>query len=695
MARMMAVLIGGVLLGILGMLAVDRFGSPDTLPAGQIARDIADVPKIAEAVAERLRDERYTSLVSIKEIIALPTDFARSEALHALAGRSDSAGVQNLIFQANRIADDVERVSLLAILFSRLTEIDPHSALALARTEDIKGMKAIEQTVWRTWARKDLDDALFAAKAQASLEHQNSAAQSLYAAFGYMGNETTDRIEAELGIGPDRQTRGRYLYQLADRSPADAIAYINALERGTEQQEYVSWLAYYVSLRDPAVALRYADLFAVASDGRQYSNIINSSIARENPQAVIERWLAGDRSERSNRGFYSAISALASADLDAAKAYFSRARSSDDRRMFGSAIASEMARTDPAEAIEWARANDKEGFPYLQMSVLGRIAQTDPQLALTEALATPNAQVRSSMISNVLQHIAQDSPAVAVAYLDQIEDKQQKLEASQSLASSWVRHDPDAAIDWILSQDKETAAQMVQIALGRLLHSDLDAAIRLLPRVDEDNQEFMRQQIAQSLATSRSPAEAQAFIRQFAGQPGYDQLQASLISGLAQTDVLMAKQLADQLADGSARNRAYVQVIAQRAQTNPEQAMSWLRGISDESLRGVAAGQLAAQWYAQDPAAAARWVTGLPAGSSRDDAIVQMSSQWQTPTAEQQQLIASIEDQDKRGQAKIRQIYTLMRTNPARARELLQDEDIPSYQRQRIETMLSQLGSRY
>jgi len=36
-----------------------------------------------------------------------------------------------------------------------------------------------------------------------------------------------------------------------------------------------------------------------------------------------------------------------------------------------------------------------------------------------------------------------------------------------------------------------------------------------------------------------------------------------------------------------------------------------------------------------------------------------------------------------------------MRRNPARARELSQDEDIPSYQRQRIETMLSQLGSRY
>jgi hypothetical protein len=691
----MAALIGGILLGILAMLAAARFGSSSNQSPDEIVRDIADVPKMAQAVAEKHRDEQYTSLTSVEEVIALPTEFARSEALYVLAGRSDSAGVQNLIFEANRIADDVERVSLLNILFFRLAETDPLSALALARTGYFNGIKSIERTVWRAWARKDLEDALFAAKTQTSMAHQNSSAQSLYAAFGYMGNETTERIEAELGIGPDRSSRGRYLYQLADRSPAEAIAFINGLERGTEQRENVSWLAHYVSLQDPSAALRYADLFRVASDGEYYSRIINGNIARENPHAAIERLLANGNSGRSSGEYQSAMSALASTDLDAAKQYFEQARSSDDRMMFGSAIASEMAKKDPVGALAWARANDKGPFPYLQMSVLGHIAQTDPQLALTEALDTPNVQMRSQMVSMVVQHIARNDPADAVTYLDQVQDRQQKLEVTQQLASSWIQRDPEAAIDWILSQDKETAGQLVQMAALRLLDTDIDAAIRMLPRVGEQNQESMRQQIAQRLATSRSPDEAQSFIRQFVGQPGYDQLQASLISGVARTDVLMAKQLADQLADGNARDRAYVQVIAQHAQTNPTEAARWLRNVTDERMRGVAAGQLAAQWYAHDPAAAARWVTGLPAGSSRDDAIMQMSSQWRDATPEQEKLIASIEDRDKRGKAKIRQIYNVMRTNPAKARKLLEDEDIPSYERQRVETMISQYGSRF
>lgn len=687
MTRTMAALMGGVLLGILAMFAVARFGAPSVLLSDELFRDIADVPKMAQEVAEKHRDEQFASLTSVEALIALPTEFARSEAMYALASRSNSDGVQNLIFEATRIADEVERARLLGILFFRLAEIDPHSALALARTDYFNAMTSIERTVWYAWARKDLEDALFVASTQISIAHQKSAAQSLYAAFGFMGNETTERIEAELGIGPDRSTRGRYLYSLADKSPADAIAFINGLEYGKEQQEYVSWLAYYVSSRDPGAALPYADLFTIATYRKQYKNVINDNIARANPRAIIDRWLESGHSDPFSSEFHSAVSALTSTDVDAAKQYFELARSNDDRRTLGSAIAVELAKKDPVDALAWARANETKNSPILQRSVLLYIAQSDPQLALAKALETPNAQMRSNLVSNVVQHIAQNDPVAAVAHLDQIPDGQQKIESSQYLVSWWARTDPDAAIDWVFSQDKDTAGQMAQVVANRLLRDDIDAAIRLLPRMDEGNQESLRLQIAQRLAASGPPGEAQYFIQQFEGKPGYDQLQASLISGLAETDPPMAKQLADQLADGAARDRAYVQVISQHAQTNPIEATRWLSSVSDENLRGAATGQLAQQWYQYDPSAASRWVADLPAGSSRDDAIVQVSSQWRKSSVEQEQLIASIEDRDKRSQAKLRRIYNLMHTNPAKARKLLMDEDISSVQRQRAENV--------
>lgn len=301
MAKIIVAMIGGVVLGTLVTLAATQFESSSNTTPEDFVRDINVVPKMAQAVADKHRKEQYIHLTSVEAIIALPTAFARSEALYAIAGRSDAAEVQNLIFEGNRIADEVERIELHKILFFRLTELDPDSALALARVDDFKGIKPIEQVVWHTWARNDLDGALIAAKNQVSLVHQNSAAQSLYAAFGYMGNETTDRIEAVLGIGPSRASRGLFLYQLADRSPAVAIAFINGLERGIEQQEYVSWLAFYVSLSDAKAALAYAKLFAVALDATNYTTIINRLVASDNPRVTIERSLASGGISRRYR----------------------------------------------------------------------------------------------------------------------------------------------------------------------------------------------------------------------------------------------------------------------------------------------------------------------------------------------------------------------------------------------------------
>ena len=78
----------------------------------------------------------------------------------------------------------------------------------------------------------------------------------------------------------------------------------------------------------------------------------------------------------------------------------------------------------------------------------------------------------------------------------------------------------------------------------------------------------------------------------------------------------------------------------------------------------------------------------------RDDAIMSLASMWRSPTAEQQALVDSISDPEKRSQAKIRQIYNVARTNPTRARELLQDLDVSGYQRQRLESYLNQFGVR-
>lgn len=695
MIRTILILVGGTIIGAVAMLVFYKGGPIAHVPGQDATRDIIHVPILSQEVADKHRNEHYANLDTIQQAIALPTEFDRFAALYALAGRSDSAAIQTLIFEADRIGDDDQRSDALAVLFSRFAETDPQSALALAKIDKFKSDSTIEQIVWRFWGRYDLDAALDAAKSLVSTSQKNAAAQYLYAAFGFIGNDITSRIEAELGIGPDRATRRSYIYKLANESPAIAIEFINRLEIRDSRLRNINWLSRYLALRNPATALGYADLFDVASERKHFRNVISGTMAYDNPRDTIERLAASGSASLRDSAYRSAMRALVATDIVAAIRYFEQANSNEERQMWGSLIAIEMVPDDPAEALRWARDNESGPRPQIQMMVLRQIAETQPELALMEAQSIPSIDMRTMTVSSIIGVLAEADPANAAVFLEQIDDPNQKTQASQQLMYTWVREDQDAAIDWLLLQDEQTVSQMINNLGHSLVEHDVDAAIELLPKFRSQDQVGLRLQIASNLVTKRSPDEALRFITQFNEEPGYDQLQAALIAGVAQTDVVAAKQMAAQLTDKVARDTAYVQVIARRAQSNPTEAASWLNSIVDEGMRGAAAGQVASNWYTSDPVAAIDWLENLPTGPTRDDAIMNMSYRWGERTVDADQLIASIEDRGKRGQAKVRQIYGLMRTNPAEARKLLDESDIPAYLRTQAEAALSQDRARF
>ena len=695
MNKTLPLLGAGVLLGIIATLAITQASRTLAPSSGQVVRDIVDIPQMTETVAEQHRAEQYTGLDTIQEILALPTEFARSEALHVLAGRSAPGTVRNLVLEANRIADEMEREAVLIVLFSRLTELDPQAALLLSRDERFAGLASLEDTVWRVWARNDLDDALFAARTQTRFAEQRGAARSLYQAFGYLGNETTARIETELGIEPDRATRARYLYRLADQSPAEAITYINGLARDEERREAISWLAYYLSLGDPNEALRYADLFENAMEGARFTSILEGDILRSEPASAIEEMLAGSVDNRMWGQVQQAVVELASTDLDAVLGYYEQARSEQHRHILGAAIVTELAKRDPSAALAWARANDRGRMPVLAMSALQEIAKSDPQRALDEALAMSNFQTRSMLVGNVVQQAAMSDPTVAVALLEQIDDEEQRLAISQGLVQTWVQTDADAALEWILGQDKESSERLMMQAVNGLVHSDVDAAIRLLPKLGDRQQADARRRIVETLSRTRSIDEVQAFVLQYQGQPDYDQLQATAASAVAQYDTALARQLASQIQDRAVRDSAYMQIITQQADWNAAEALGWLEGVADETTRSRAVAQVAVGWYRQDPAAATQWIATMPQGAGRDGAILQLAGAWAEPTAQQTALIDGIGDPEIRSQAKLRQIYAVMRTDPDKARAMLDDEDISDQQRAEVEQMMSRSGLRF
>jgi hypothetical protein len=693
MYRLSIGLLCGALIGaLLTYVLVSPRGEP---PATDVIRDIVVVEKMTEAVAEEHRKDRYEALQSVEEIYALPSAFARAEALYALAGRSESGAVQNLIFEANRVADPEDRSGALNILFFRLTELDPQSALVLSRGDSLRGDRNQERRVWVSWARRDLNAAMAAAKADPSETARNFATQSMFLAFGYMGNETTALIEEEMGIEPDRSTRGRFIYRLADESPAKAIAFINQLESGTRQEEYVSWLAYYLAPRDPERALSYAVLFDSKRYQEAYESIVGSQVAIADPTVVMERLAAGDRSGLSRDEIYGAIRGIAKGDPDVAMAYYDQLQSTEEKYSLVDAIINSMANRDIDEALRWARSNETGTMPTPEMQVLRHIATRDLHRAIQEANNMADSGTRDSVLAEVIQIAAQRNPADAVKNMHLIKNPDLRDGAAQTAVHHWLRQDATEAVDWLLAQDADTANEYLGSPRS-IARYNVDAAIRLLPIVDEDKQRAWRNQIAKGIATTRSAAEAMAFIRQFEGQTGYGSLQASVISGVAQSDIVTARQMADQLPNGDAKDSTYAQLIQARSATHPQEALTWIELISSEQHRGRAAASVASQWHTRDAAAAQSWADGLPAGPVRDDAIVGLVSQWRNFGPEQESLLASISNKGKRSQAMLQHMYTVARRNPVRARELLEKAELADYERERVETYLNRIeGASY
>ncbi len=685
LAALAGLAVGAVLTWI--VVAPDEYRIDE--PTVEIVRDIQDVPKMSVVAAEKHREDRYEALQSIDQIYALPSEFGRAEALYALAGRSDSGGVQNLTFEANRIANSEERSGALNILFFRLAELDPQSALALTRTEYFRGDKNHERRVWISWGRRDLDGALAAANAESLSSRKSSAAQSLFVAFGYMGNEITDRIEKELGVKPDRNTRGQFIYRLADESPAKAIAFINAMETGVTQQEMVSWLAFHMARHHPESASSYSVLFDNSLYKVSYERIIASNVAAENPAQILDRMLASGRAGLSRSEIYSAMRGVARGDLDVAMSYYARMRTTEEKNFMADSIANALADKDVDAALAWARDNDSGDMPELEMQVLQHLARRDLARAIAETGNTANAQIRSNMLTTIIQAAARTNPQEAIEYLSLIEDPNTRDAVAQTTLSSWVRADSDAAVDWLLAQDRETAGQYLNGSARSFLRTSVDAAVRLLPLVDDRKQQNWRYEIARAMTTERTASEAMSFIRQFEGEPGYGNLQTAVIAGIAENDILTARQMADQLPNGDDKDNAYAQLVGARAASHPREAVAWLGLINDEAAKGRAAAGAASQWYRSDPAGAQQWVRNLPLGSMRDDAIAGLVNQWRDFGVEQEELISSMTDDGKRNQARVRQIYRVMQRDPARARQLLDGLDLPSHERQRIETALN------
>ncbi len=662
----------------------------ETLLTRKASQGISNVPTMSPAAADAHRENAFSAIRTIEDLLALPGDFARAEALYALAGRADSIKLHDLIFQADGILDVAERRGALTILFSRLTEMDPASALAMSRSPPFASEPRFETAVWQSWARLDLEAALGQAVMEDAARRHN-AAKALFAAYGYWGNDTTDYISRTLGMQPGTATLALYMYQVADRDPAAAVAYVNTLQDPGKQHEAATLLGSYLGQYDFQRATRVASLFEATYLRDAYESAVASAAAQSDPIATLDELLANPALSGRLAQVQSAMQALAERDIDQALAYLERVSNPEHREQLANSVALQFARSDPDRALAWAKENDRSEHASILSQVLSTIARENPELAVDEAQKLSSSMQKQHAFNMIAMLAVRHDPQQAVALLEHVDQPADRNMIAETIARSWMLSDPDAALEWMLKSDAADQGNLFAHAAQLMARADPDNAMRWLSRVDEKHRPTWRIAIASNLATQRSFADAQSFIAQFENSDDYPQALAAAVAGIARSDIEAALQMAARVPAGRARDSLYTQLISHQAQSDPQAAAEQLASVSDVAQRAMVTSHIATTWQQNDPARAQQWVDNLPRGAERNQAIMYLASNWDEMTPSRRQLLDSIDDDTARSRAFLSHIYHIANSDWRRAEGMLDELDLTSDQRQQAEDTLQMI----
>lgn len=155
-----------------------------------------------------------------------------------------------------------------------------------------------------------------------------------------------------------------------------------------------------------------------------------------------------------------------------------------------------------------------------------------------------------------------------------------------------------------------------------------------------ENKENRAGALSQALSgwASADPSTAIAWLGQIENPDEKNQLQASLVGGLADHDIgIASRYVMDLAAAGDPRAASHMETVAseQLRKEGPEGAARWAESLPAGDLKGAALGRVATSYVANNPEAAAAWASQFAAVDYGVRAVAEVGEEWaeQNPTA--------------------------------------------------------------
>lgn len=520
-----------------------------------------DINLLNDEDARQQRANNYASVHDLADALSLPTQFAQTGALVALAGRSDIDAITELMTATAGVSADLTRLRLLSILLSRFAELDPALALEYLQSSSLATDNLqLLNVLFSGWARTDLNAALRAVHQLSDQESIQMAGDAILQAHKEHGEELAQDILTRL---PDQYSTESYrftaLSQRAGEDPLKAFEEALLIEDRWQRIFAVQTVLEKWAQSDILAAANQLNNLQDAELKNNVQDAIMRQFAKQDAAAALE-WIEGNATgELGNNMLQTALGQIIQDNPEQAMAYLEKlpAERRDPNMLHN--IASTWASTDPEAAVAWVSKQEPAHAAFILQFIAQDWAMQDPDAAGQYIEKLPE-EARQSWIASVASGYAQRDPAAALSWLQQYNSEPGHSAALDSVLSEWAQSDPQAVLAYVERQpDARKLSNAVVTSIWRLAEQDTASALAKLEAMPEGE---MRQAATMALA--------QAW---------------------AQSDMQALGNWAETLDEGPSRDRV-LEVMISRLGDKPERAITLINSIQSEESRARSGLQL-------------------------------------------------------------------------------------------------------
>lgn len=389
---------------------------------------------------ERSFESLDSSQVSDPKVIAdLNSSFARKTALFALLADVDVEELLEILKISNEISPASRREEIQSAVLQKLALIDPEVAFREVQKKPRLEQDPLLHSLFEEWSSTSLEHALAQAESLRGSQRETALRAILHSRDDLTEGE---RLQLAKQLGNEDLAKTLIANEKIlehTGSPSEKWKYI--VNDGVDDEDQIELLLQVAELWFDEIGLEVLSRIHEEYRGNDtmYSTLVRS-LTKHDPHAAIDFLLGVDGEQQES---------------------------------VGEVVMTSWARTDPVEALNALEViEDTKLRNSLVNDLAWEWATRDPSVFLQNANLIEPAVPRLRALLGALGEIAKSSPREALRQVEMFADSNVDTSTLvRSITYTWSEKDPQATVDWILSNygsEDPQRANLLQRALSQL-----------------------------------------------------------------------------------------------------------------------------------------------------------------------------------------------------------------------------------